>query len=164
MLTRAAVHTKALIVIDMQEEYAGQTRDKKRYPYNAGPLIDAINVRIAGCKRNNDLIVYVKNSGKSPVASPFVPALQLVSGLVFEKNKASCFSGGSLLAHLREQKISQIELAGVDGNYCVGMSALDGAKLGFSICVRLSCVGVANAKKFASTKEKLIRANVSVLP
>jgi len=153
---------KALIIIDMQEDYVGQNRNKKRYPYISEQLVDNINLRIADYKRNNDLVIYVKNKGKSSLASPLIPRMQVVSDLIFEKSKASCFSNGLLLSKIKEQMINQIELAGVDGNYCVGMSALDGAKLGFSICINLLCVGIANTERFKSTKEKLIRKNISV--
>ena len=154
---------KALIVIDMQEDYVGQKRNKKRYPYIAEQLVDAINLRISDYKQSNEAVIYVKIKGKFSIASPFIPEMNFVSDLIFEKSKASCFSSNALVSYLHEHEISQIELVGVDGNYCVGMSALDGAKRGFSICVNLSCVGVANIKRFASTKEKLIKANISIL-
>ena len=154
---------KALIIIDMQEDYIGQNRNQKRYPYISEQLVNNINLRIADYKRNNDLIIYVKNKGKSSIASPFVPGMQFVSDLVFEKSKASCFSNMSLLSCIKDKAVNQIELAGVDGNYCVGMSALDGAKLGFSICFNLSCIGIANTERFESTKKRLVKANISFL-
>ena len=154
---------KALIVIDMQQDYVGQQRNKKRYPYITERLVGDINLRIAEYVQNNEPVIYVMNRGKFSAPSPLIPEMNVVSDLIFEKSRASCFSDNALVSYLNEQKISQIELAGVDGNYCVGMSALAGAKLGFSICLNLSYVGIANIKKFYPTKVKLISANVSVL-
>ena len=62
-----------------------------------------------------------------------------------------------------DQAITEIELVGVDGNFCVGMSALDGATKGFSIRLSLSCIGIANARRFLKTQEKLAQANVLIL-
>ena len=155
---------KTLIVIDMQEDYVGQNRNKKRYPYISEQLVDNINLRIAEYKRNNDLVMYVKNKGKSSIASPFIKEINFISDLIFEKSKASCFSNNDLVSYLNENISNQIELIGVDGNYCIGISALDSVKHGFSTCINLSCVGIANIKRFDLTKEKLIKANISILP
>ena len=51
----------ALIVIDMQEDYVGQNRNKKRYPYISEQLVDNINLRIVDYKRNNDMVIHVNN-------------------------------------------------------------------------------------------------------
>lgn len=88
---------KALIVIDMQEEYVGRKHNQKRYPYDS------------------------------------------------------------------EQSIKKIELVGVDGNSCVGFSDLDGIKHSFSIFVSLSCIGIANAERFIATREKRLKANVTII-
>jgi nicotinamidase-related amidase len=153
---------KALIVIDMQEEYVGERRNQKRFPYDSRQLLENINKRIADYKQANDTVIYIKNKGKSDCIPDFASGLQLVSDLVFLKNKASCFSNLSLLAYLTDKRIKDLELIGVDGNSCVGISALDGTKHGFSITLLTSCVGVANSERFIATKEKLLKANVSV--
>ena len=151
---------RALIVIDMQDDYVGQNRNQKRYPYDSEQLVDNINMRIADYEQRNDLVVYIKNKGKSTYISDFVPSLRLASDLVFEKDKASCFSNSALLSYLTEKPVNEIELAGVDGNSCIAISAADGAKLGFSISISLPCIGIANEERFATTKEKLLKANI----
>ena len=155
---------KALIVIDMQSDYVGHSRNRKRFPYNSEQLIENINMKISDYERQNDWIIFIKNKGKSDRISDLVTGLRLASEMVFEKSKASCFSNSSLLAFLTDKAVNQIELVGVDGNSCVGISALDGVKHGFSICLSLSCVGVANSERFFTTKEKLLKANISVIP
>jgi len=151
----------ALIVIDMQDEYVGRNRKQKRNPYNFEQLVDNINSKITDYEQRSDTIIYIKNKRKFS-ASGFVPELRLASDLVFEKNRASCFSNNLLLSYLMDKAITKIELAGVDGNFCVGMSALDGAKKGFSIRLSLSCIGVANTQRFLKTQEKLAKANISI--
>lgn len=153
---------KALIVIDMQDEYVGQTRNQKRYPYDSDQLITNINCRIADYEQRTDSVIYIKNRGKSSRISDLVAEMRLVSDLVFEKSKASCFHNHSLLTYLMDKSITEIELAGVDGNSCVGFSALDGKRRGFLIHFSLSCVGISKVERFVSTREKLLKSNVIV--
>jgi len=154
---------KALIVIDMQEEYVGQKRNQKRYPYDSEQLIKNINSRIAAYEQRTDAVIYIKNKGKSDRVSDLVAEMLLVSDLVYEKSKASCFSDQSLLIYLMDKAINEIELVGVDGNSCIGFSALDGIKHSFSILVSLSCIGIANAERFTATREKLLKTNVTII-
>jgi len=53
---------KALIVIDMQEEYVGQKRNKKRYPYDSEQLIKNINSRIATYEQRTKKALSVRAS------------------------------------------------------------------------------------------------------
>jgi len=53
---------KALIVIDMQEEYVGQKRNKKRYPYDSEQLIKNINLRIATYEQRTKKALSVRAS------------------------------------------------------------------------------------------------------
>jgi len=131
---------KALIVIDMQDDYVGQTRNQKRYPYNTDLLVANINSRIVHYSKNGDIIIYIKNKGKHSV-SPFTSELQIASDLVFEKDKANCFSNEPVLKCLNRYSVKEIELVGVDGNSCVGMSANAGAKLGFHISISQPITG-----------------------
>lgn len=153
---------KALIVIDMQDEYVGQKRNRKRYPYDSERLIRNINMKLVDYEQCSDLVIYIRNKGKSERISDLVAELHVVSNLVFDKSKASCFSNDLLLKYLKDKAINEIELAGIDGNSCVGISALDGAKCGFLVSLSLSCIGIANAERFIVTREKLLKANVDI--
>jgi nicotinamidase-related amidase len=151
---------KALIIIDMQEEYLGEKRNRKRYPYDSEWLVENINTRIDAYQRANDFVIYVKNKGKSEHASGLLAEIKRVSDLFFEKDKASCFSNGALSVYLNGKEIHEIELAGIDGNSCVRISALDGVKRGFTVSISLSCVGVSNQERFIATREDFLRKNI----
>lgn len=153
---------KALIIIDMQEKYVGRKRSSRRYPYDVDRLITNINSRITDYETRGDAVIYIKNKGKSDDASDLVAEMRVVSDLVYEKNKASCFSHSSLLTYLADQAINEIELIGIDGNSCVALSAIDGTKRGFSIRLSLSCIGIANMERFAATKERLLKDGVTI--
>ncbi len=153
---------KALIIIDMQEAYVGQSRNLKRHPYDADGLIKNINSKIADYKQRGDTVIYIKNKGKLADVSGFVKGLDVASDLCFTKARASCFSNTELISYLEDYSISELELVGVDGNYCIGMSATQGANKGYRIYVALSCVGVGNQDRFQLTKDKMLKAGVEL--
>ncbi len=151
---------KALIVIDMQEAYL---ENRRNCPYDIQRLVNNINKRIADYNSQNNMVIYIKNKGKSTNASDFTEGLLLVSDMEFEKEEASCFSNQGLRELLLKERVTEIEIVGVDGNYCVGISALEGVKLGFLINIPCSCIGITSIKRFALMKEKLLRAGISVV-
>ncbi len=153
---------KGLIIIDMQEEYVGKKRNKKKHAYDSEQLTNSINTKILEYKQCGDTVIYIQNKGKAAQISALAEDLDVVSDLCFVKERASCFSCRELMAYLMDHKPSQLELAGVDGNYCVGMSAVDGMEKGFDIHVSLSCVGVGNDSKFQATKDRMLKAGVQI--
>lgn len=152
---------KLLLVIDMQEDYVGEFRNKKVYPYDSKNLIKIINARIS--QYPSESVIYITNRffwEKRREAKKLVDKLLIVSTSIFEKRKASCFSNEELIHYLQKIHATELELVGVDGNYCVGASALDGVKRGFQILVNESCVGIGNPKKYLKTRRKLEKSNV----
>lgn len=147
---------KCLLVIDMQEDYVGDSRNVKMYPYQAKELIHSINGKIL--EYPNESVIYIVNRffweiGRKP--KKLVDELSVISNNVFEKRKASCFSNKKLLEYLQKVNASELELVGVDGNYCVGASAIDGITNQYKILFNESLVGIGNYNKFIKTKKKL---------
>lgn len=153
----------ALIVIDMQADYIGEKSKNHNYP-NA--LIDRINERIAAVQQPGNLIVYVKNVGrlnKEAYVSDFVQGLSVVSNSIVLKEKASIFCNAELLKLLTQNHISRLEIVGIDGNCCVAASAIDAAKLDYTVVLPLKYIGIKSEERFAKTREKLIKANVAII-
>jgi nicotinamidase-related amidase len=147
---------KCLLVIDMQEDYVGDSRNVKMYPYKAKELIYSINDKIL--EYSNETVIYIVNRffweiGRKP--KKLVDGLSVISNNVFEKRKASCFSNKKLLEYFQKINASELELVGVDGNYCVGASAIDGITNQYKILFNESLVGIGNYNKFKKTKKKL---------
>lgn len=147
---------KYLLVIDMQEDYTGIKRNKKLYSYDTKKLINNINKRID--EYPPESVIYITNRffgelGKGQ--KELVKGLNIVSNNFFEKNKKSAFSNVKLLEYLQKKNVESLELVGVDGNYCVGYTALDGIRKGFHIVCNESCIGVKDAEKFKNMKIKL---------
>lgn len=165
---------KALLVIDMQEDYVGKARNKRRFPYDSEKLIKNINSKIHEYEKNNDLVIYIRNKKKNSLFNrifykygiegtngvQLVKGLDIVSRYIFDKSMACCFTNTSLVTFLKENNISKIELTGIDGNACVGLSAIGGAILHFDVTILCNCTGIANPNKTDKMKSKLIKSGV----
>lgn len=147
----------------MQEDYVGNDRNKNRYPYKADRLIYNINKRIAEYSSNN--VIYVVNKffwEWYQSEKKIVEGLDIVSTHIFEKRKANCFSN-ELMGLLQELELDEIELVGIDGNYCLRTSALVGEKNGFKISINKTCVGVTNILKFEKTVSLLSNRGIEII-
>lgn len=154
---------KALIVVDMQADYIGES---SRYNYYPNLLVDKVNERIISADRAGVLVIYVKNKGrrnKEPYVSDFIKELAIVSNCWIEKGKSSVFADNTLLELLKDKGISQVEVIGIDGNCCVASSALEASKLGFSVVFPLEYIGIKDKRRFLKTKEKLLASNVEIV-
>lgn len=145
---------KTLVVIDMQERYIGKN---SKYDDRC-KLIDNINAKIS---QYNENVIYVKNItlGKS---SDFIEELSVINDVVFLKSKASCFSNEKLKKYLLDKNINELEFVGIDGNYCIKSSALDGKKLGFNILIDVQSIGARNNNKLKKTIEILKEKNIII--
>lgn len=153
-----------LLVIDMQEDYIGTKRNKKLYPYDTEKLIDTINKRIN--EYPSESVIYITNKFLwefSKEQKELVKELNIVSNNFFEKKKKSAFSNDKLLEYLQKMNVKSLELVGVDGNYCVGYTALDGIRKGFHIICNESCIGVRDIEKFKKMKMRLSKKLVQFI-
>lgn len=153
-----------LLVIDMQEEYVGDKRNKKRYSYDTKKLISEINKRIG--QYSEEKVIYITNKffweiKKAP--KKIVNGLNIVSGNTYTKRKSSAFSNGDLLEYLQKKNITSLELVGVDGNYCVANTALNGIKKGFDILCNECCIGANNQAKFTRRKRTLLKKGIKFI-
>lgn len=145
-----------LLVVDIQEDYMGTKRNKKLYPYDTEKLINAINKRINEYPAQS--VIYITNKffwEFNKEQKKLAEGLDIVSDNFFEKKKKSAFSNPRLLEYLQKMNVKSLELVGVDGNYCVGYTALDGIRRGFHIICNESCIGVRNVEKFKDVKMRL---------
>lgn len=155
-------HT-ALIVIDMQEDYVGKRSRNNCY---SAEFIDKVNERIEIAAKQNETIIYVRNTGrrqKKPYVSPLVTELKVVSDFLIDKETASAFCNDNIRAILKERQVHKIEVIGIDGNACVAASAMDASKLGYEVVFPLEYIGIKNMERFDITREKLIEARVEVI-
>ena len=150
---------KALVIVDMQEDYIGE---KSKYKFlNRKELIENINNRIKAVEKDT-IVICVKNMGKG-MASDLVNSLHITTDLIFTKEKSSCFSSYEFVSFLTDNRIKDIELVGVDGNCCVKHTAIDGIKNDLIVTVPLQCVGVLNKERFLKTRQELMKYQVKMI-
>lgn len=145
---------KALLVVDVQQEYMGKY-DKE--------LITRINERIMLAHEDNELIVYVKNQRhlKSGVCSyELADGLELCSENIVYKDKSSVFDNENLLQLLHDNVVSDITIIGIDGCCCVASSAADECKAGYTVLLPCKYIGVQNSERFEKKKSLLIKQGV----
>lgn len=147
-----------LLVIDMQTDYVADGK-----LYNQNQLVTAVNQKIAHYP--SDRVIYVVNRFFWEInkeSKKFVDGLSLVSNQVFEKRRISCFTNHYLKRFLEKNRARSLEIVGVDGNGCVNGSVLNAASLGYQVAVDLTCLGVANQKKFQKTLRNWERYGVII--
>lgn len=156
---------KALLVIDVQEDYVGKKRNVRRFPYHSDILVPRINQRIKECTKEENLIVYILNRFfyQSKKFTPkLAKELDIVSDKIFIKNKANCFSNPELTRFLHENNVTELEMVGIDGNYCVAASARAGKQNGFSVIFNQNFIEAAKTDKFRKTIASLQNAGITI--
>lgn len=150
------MNTKALLVVDVQEEYIGR--------YENG-LLKRMNQRIEKAVVDDELIVYIENIKElkeREEASEFAEGLYIASPHVFSKRKSSAFSNNELVEFMKENGTTNIEIIGVDGNFCVSSTAKEGKKIFQKVIVNCHCVGTLNCQRFVKTKDTLSKLGVEI--
>lgn len=78
--------------------------------------------------------------------------MNVISDYILCKDTASAFSNSELQKILTENNISEIEIAGIDGNFCVKYTAIDSVLNGYKTRIIIECIGTQNKKRFEKTK------------
>lgn len=153
-----------LLIIDMQEDYTGENRNRKRFPYDIEPLIDNVNHRINSYSREH--IVYIKNQffWEPPKREKSLSkGMNVVSDQIFTKRNNNSFKNIEFANYLREKNVTELEIIGIDGNYCVKATAIAASKAGYKVFLNENCIGIADTKKFRKSKMKMKRIGVGFL-
>ena len=75
--------------------------------------------------------------------------------LLFCKEAAGIFTNNDLNICFKNNKITEMELIGVDGNSCIAISATEGYRKGYTVILPCSFIGVKNEERFLHKKERL---------
>lgn len=153
-----------LLIIDMQEDYTGENRNRKRFPYDIEPLIDNVNNRIDSYSREH--IVYIKNQffWEPPKREKSLSkGMNVVSDQIFTKRNNNSFKNIEFANFLREKNVTELEIIGIDGNYCVKATAIAASKAGYKVFLNENCIGIADTKKYRKSKMKMKRIGVRFL-
>ena len=166
---------KALLVIDAQEDFIGEQRNKKKFNYDdVDELVKNINNKINIYEKNKDEVIYIANVLPSNLinkkffpygitgsqGAKFDKRIKIVSENYFEKQVGNAFKNNNLVKFITDNKISHVELVGVDGNHCVFKTAKGAIEIGLNVTILSDGVGTINPDKYIKISEKLKSSGV----
>lgn len=142
---------KALIVIDLQKDYLWDKR-KSMFTYDTETLVGNVNSAIRSYKENGYDIIYIKHilprllwgvgfSIRGTEGAELYDGLDVVSDLVFEKNRSDTYSSKAFREHMEKTGYSEVVLTGLDECGCVGATAKGAARTGIKVKMLGKCIG-----------------------
>lgn len=153
-----------LLIIDMQEDYIGEKRNKKKFPYDVKTLIDNVNHKINSYSK--EYIIYIKNQffWESKKREKLLSKeMNVVSNQIFTKRNINTFKNIKFANFLKEKNVTELEIIGIDGNYCVKATAIAALKIGYEVFLNENCIGSADTKKYEKSKTKMERMGIKFL-
>ncbi len=157
---------KALLVIDIQEDYTGTTA-KPPFPYkDSEKLIAKVNKVIEKASGKKIIIVYIRQEFDSlfgrTISKMFLGGtaikgnpgtdidkrISIISKNSFSKPKGDAFSNPELDAFLIKHHVNELYLTGLDAEYCVHSTAKGALNRGYSVKIITDCIALQAEKKW----------------
>lgn len=149
---------KALLVIDIQEDYTG-TAAKPPFPFqDSEKLIATVNKLIAEASQENIVIVYIKQEFtgfwgtmfsrvfakgtaiKGKPGAEIDKRISLASDHIFSKPKGDAFANPGLESFLIKNQINEIYLVGLDAEFCVYLTAQGALNRGYAVNIIIDSI------------------------
>ena len=157
---------KALVVIDMQNDYLWDKR-KAKFSYDTEDLVSSVNRAVSYYKENGYDIIYVAQmfpniitnkwfigfSIKGTEGAELYSGMDIVSDLYFEKNLPDSYSSKPFREFMKERAYSEIVLCGLDECGCVGATAKGAVRTGAAVFMLENCIG----RRFSYAEVKKMR-------
>jgi nicotinamidase-related amidase len=172
---------KALMVIDIQEDYTGTTA-KHPFPYkDSDKLIASVNKVIEAASKKNIITAYIRQefSGFVGVAMSKVlsggtaikgtPGVEIdkrvaiVSNHTFSKHFPNAFSNRQLEAFLDEYQVNNLYLAGLDAQFCVYFTAKGALKKGHNVTIITDCIALRAREKWDNLLNKYKQDGINLI-
>lgn len=169
---------KALLVIDAQEDFIGEQRNKNKFNYeDTDELVKNINDKIRTYEKNKDEVIYIANVLPSNIfnkkffcygiagskGAKFDKRIKIVSENYFEKQVGNAFKNNNLVKFIKDNAITEVELVGVDGIGCVFRTAKGALEIGLTVTILSDSVGTVNPEKFIKISTKLKSVGVAYI-
>ena len=160
------MHRKALLVIDMQNDYLWSRR-KEMFSYDTDDLVGNVNRAIGTYQEKEYDILYIKHilpkllwgvgfSIRGTEGAELYDGVSLVSDLIFEKSRSDTFTAKAFRAHVKKAGYTEMILCGIDECGCVGATAKGAVKEGIKVKMLTQCIGRRfPEKKINAMREKL---------
>lgn len=157
---------KALLVIDMQNDYLGPKR-KAMFSYDSAELTASVNRAIHRYQSEGADILYIAHilpniatnrwfigfSIKGTEGAKLYDGLDIVSDLYFEKNLSNTYTAKRFREFMKEKRYDEVAICGLDECGCVGKTALGAAKTGVRVVMLENCIG----RRFPQDKVRKMR-------
>lgn len=168
---------KALVVIDMQNDYLWSNR-KKMFSYNTAELVGAVNALVHEYSEQGEDVIYIGQvfpniitnkwfigfSIKGTAGAEIYPDIDVVSDYYFEKNLPDSFTARSFREFMSEKQYTEITVCGLDLCGCVGATAKGAVKTGAKVKLAESAAGCRFEKEKADKmKSTLISLGVEII-
>ena len=140
------MNTKALVVIDIQNDITKHYRD----------IIDNINAAIDWAVSKRMHVVYIKHNNITAATRNFkpgtcgeklAPELNVVSTNIFVKTKSNALTSEMFATFIAENGIKEFYIAGADATGCVKSTCFNMRKAGYTVHVLSDCVTSYDLKK-----------------
>ena len=163
---------KALLVIDMQNDYLWEKR-KPAFSYDTEKLVAKVNGAVKEYSENGWDVIYIAQmfpnlptnrwligfSIKGTEGAELYGGMDKVSELYFEKNLPDTYSSRAFREHMKKQGYTEVVLCGLDECGCVGATAKGAAKTGVKVYMLEDCIGC----RFPEKKQKKMREKLRAL-
>lgn len=172
---------KALLIVDLQNDCIGESANPKDRYINESEIIDNTNNLIDYAIQNNIEIVYIKQEFSGLLGKFFsklfadgklikdTKGTEIYSGLKqnninhFSKPKGDAFSNKELDSFLIKNKINEIIIAGIDGEYCVYHTAIGAINRGYEVSIVKNAIGIKNQDRISDIYEKYFESGIKLL-
>ena len=165
---------KALIVIDLQKDYLWDKR-KDMFTYDTEKLVGNVNSAIRSYGENGYDIIYIKHilpkllwgagfSIRGTEGAEIYEGVDIVSDLIFEKNRSDTYTSKSFREHMEKTGYSEVVLTGLDECGCVGATAMGAVRTGIKVKMLEKCIGSRFSQdKILKMREGLKKAGVEYI-
>lgn len=174
-------YKKALLVIDIQEDYTGTTA-KPPFPYkDSGRLITTVNKLIEEASRKDILILYIRQEFdgfwgkavsklvghgtaiKGKPGTEFDKRINIVSRHSFTKPMPDAFTNPELEVFLKEHEVKELYLVGLDAAGCVYFTAKGALKRGYGVSIIKDGIVLLAEEKWKSLLEKFEQEGIKLI-
>lgn len=172
---------KALVIIDIQEDYTGKNA-KSPFPYkNSDILIDKINKLAEKANSNNINIIYVKQEFegfvgrlisrllghstaiKGKAGTEFDNRLKFYSENIFSKPMPDAFTNIEFGLFLKMHEIKGLYLVGLDAAGCVLYTARGGIKNGYDVTIITDSIALKDESKWDTLMNQYKKENINLI-
>lgn len=172
---------RAVLVIDIQEDYTGKTA-KPPFPYkNSDRLIATVNSIIEKASRKNIIIVYVQqefdgNLGRM-ISKIFAggtaikgnPGTEIderilnLSNHIFSKTKGDAFSNPKLDEFLIKHQVNEVYIVGLDAEFCVHATATGALNRGYHVNIITDGIALRVEKKWEKLLNQYLQEGIRLM-